>query len=501
MASSSLPLFKSLVRGTGAATRNSATKTYDLISASTGKIRAQVEMASPEAIQAAISAAQEAQPRWYRDYSPMERSKVLLKAAQIMTTQAEALAHLETADTGRPIQETRAEGPGAADCLEWFAGLTKCMGGGQHMELAGGNFGYTRREPLGVTVGIGAWNYPLQSAVWKSAPALAFGNAMVFKPSELTPQTALRLADIYEEAGIPEGVFSVVLGDGPTVGTSLVQDPRVSKVSFTGSVPTGRKIYTQAAHDFKKVTLELGGKSPLIIFDDTNLDVAVTAAMVANWYSSGQVCSNGTRVFIHKSMHDAFVERLLERTQQLIIGDPMNDTTDIGPVVSEAHLQKVQDYIRIGVAEDQAQLVYGGQRIQAQGQQPLNPQGFYMQPAIFTDCTDSMRIVQEEIFGMVMSILPFTSEEEVLQRANDTTFGLSAGVFTKDLQRAHRMVAQLQAGTTWINTYNLAPVELPWGGWKHSGMGSENGVAGMESWTRMKSVYVEMNDIQSPFSC
>ena len=226
--------------------------------------------------------------------------------------------------------------------------------------------------------------------------------------------------------------------------------------------------------------------------------------MVANWYSSGQVCSNGTRVFVHHTLVEAFVEQLIDRTKQLRIGNPLDDRTDIGPMVSESHMQKVLEYIRIGEEEDRATLAYGGRRIkqsQADGQQPhLDPRGFYMEPAIFTNCTDNMRIVQEEIFGMVMAVLPFDTEEEVIQRANDTNFGLSAGVFTQNLQRAYRVVAQLEAGTTWINNYNLAPVELPWGGWKHSGIGSENGIAGMESWTRMKSVYVEMNQIENPFS-
>jgi len=485
-------LIKSFVKGKYW-NSSSTPSTFKLYNATTAQVRATVESASPEAIDAALQAAQEAQPRWYRDYSPTERSKLLLKAAHILQDPAvvQEIAVLETQDTGRPRRETQLEAPGAADCLQWFAGLAGCMGG-QHLDLPGGNWGYTRREPLGVTVGIGAFNYPLQSAVWKSSPSLAFGNTMVFKPSEWTPQTALRLAEIYQEAGIPDGVFNVVLGDG-TVGQPLVEDARVRKVSFTGSLATGRSIYTRAAYDFKKVTLELGGKSPLILFDDTDLEPAVSAAMVANWYSSGQVCSNGTRVFVHRKILQQFTDRLIERTRLLKIGDPMDESTEIGPMISEQQMQRVQNYIRIGCEEDQARLIYGGNRIKGND-------GYYSEPAIFTDCQDGMRIVQEEIFGMVMCILPFDSEEEVLQRANATQYGLSAGVFTKDLQRAHRMIAMLEAGTTWINNYNLAPVELPWGGFKHSGVGSENGVAGVEFWTRMKSVYVEMNEIESPYS-
>lgn len=451
-----------------------------------------MESASPEVIDLAIESAQEAQPKWYRDFSPMERGKLLLKAASIMEepTIVREIAELETEDTGRPIRETMFEAPTAADCLQWFAGLAGSFGG-QHFDLAGGSWGYTRREPLGLTVGIGAWNYPLQSAVWKSSPSLAFGNTMVFKPSELTPQTALRLAEIYQEAGIPDGVFSVVLGEGD-VGQALVKDSRVNKVSFTGSVSTGRSIYMRAAQDFKKVTLELGGKSPLIIFDDADLSAAVSTAMMSNWYSSGQVCSNGTRVFVHKDIMEPFTQQLVERTTRLKIGDPMNEDTQIGPMVSEGHMEKVLEYVRIGREEDKARLIYGGGRVE-------DSEGYFLQPAIFSECEDHMRIVQEEIFGMVMCILSFEDEEEVLQRANDTSFGLSAGVFTRDIQRAHRMVAHLEAGTTWINNYNLAPVQLPWGGFKNSGIGSENGLASVESWTKMKSVYVEMNQIDSPY--
>jgi betaine-aldehyde dehydrogenase len=365
------------------------------------------------------------------------------------------------------------------------------------------------------TVGIGAWNYPLQSAVWKSAPALAFGNSMVYKPSEYTPSTALRLAEIYQMAGVPDGTFSVVLGDGVNVGRALVEDHRTAKISFTGGIDAGRDVYERAAKNFKRVTLELGGKSPLIIFedccrrtddDDTNrddrhpLDVVVDAAMAANWLSSGQVCSNGTRVFVHSTIMDAFVERLVEKTRSLKIGDPRDSTTDIGPMISQSQMEKVMEYIRIGVEEDGATLLYGGNRLflpqpdDGRHDQKKGGGGYYLEPAIFVNCHDSMKIVREEVFGMVMSILPFETEDEVVRRANDTSYGLAAGVYTNDIRRAHRVVGNLNAGITWINNYNVAPVELPWGnGFKNSSIGSENGLAGVDAWTRLKSVYVEMN--------
>lgn len=496
--SSHIKVWKSFINGKPwniSTTSTAAVRTLDMYSAVSGQPRGKVEVATSQAIDAAVAAATEVQPHWHKDFTPMQRGKLLLQASQLLQEHAHEIAQLETEDTGKPIRETIHEGPGGADCLQWFAGLAGSVTG-QQVPFSHGSWGCTIREPLGVTVGIGAWNFPTQSVVWKSAPALAFGNTMIFKPSEFTPQTALRVAEIYQQVGIPDGVFNVVLGDGP-VGQALVQDDRVAKVSFTGSVPTGRQIYSSASNDFKKVTLELGGKSPLILFDDANVDAAVTAAMVANWYSSGQVCSNGTRVFVQRKLYEPFMERLIQKTQQLKIGDPMQETTDIGPMINRAHLEKVKEYIRIGQEEDKATLVYGGKTISDSGG---DHESCYIEPAIFTDCTDDMRIVQEEVFGMLMSVLIFDDEQEVVRRANDTHLGLAAGVFTQDLQRAHRVVSNLKAGITWVNNYNLAPVELPWGGYKHSGIGSENGLAGVESWTRMKSVYFEGKEIESPFS-
>ena len=321
---------------------------------------------------------------------------------------------------------------------------------------------------------------------------------MVFKPSEETPLTALLLAETYIEAGVPGGVFNVVLGGGIPTGETLVGHPDISKVSFTGSLSTGRKVYQQAAYEMKKVTMELGGKSPIIVFDDCDLDNAVSATMIANWYSSGQVCSNGTRVFVHTSIVDEFTQNLVERTKRLTLGDPLNSSTDIGPMVNEKQLNKVLEYINIGTNDDGATLLYGGDRINhsslGSSDVSLDSNGYYITPARFTNCTDDMTIVKEEIFGMVCCILPFDDEEEVIPRANNTPYGLSAGVFTKNLKRGHNVISKLQAGTTWINNYNLAPVELPWGGYKLSGIGRENGLAGVESWTQLKSVYVEMND-------
>jgi betaine-aldehyde dehydrogenase len=342
-------------------------------------------------------------------------------------------------------------------------------------------------------LGIGAWNYPIQIAAWKSAPALAAGNAMIFKPSEMTPLTAAKLAEVFTECGLPDGVFNVVQGKGET-GRALVAHPGIRKVSLTGSVPTGRKVMESAAATLKHVTMELGGKSPLIIFEDSHLDNAVSAAMMANFYTQGEICSNGTRVFVERSIMDAFVEKIKARAEAMKIGDPMADDTDMGSLISPDHLDKVMGYIAKGL-EEGADLVTGGERV-TDGDLA---KGSFVRPTIFIGCRDRMSIVREEIFGPVMCVLPFDSEEEVVSRANDTEFGLAAGVFTKDIQRAHRVVAQLEAGTCWINNYNITPIEMPFGGAKQSGLGRENSLAALHHYTELKSVYVELGDVEAPY--
>jgi len=444
-------------------------------------------------IQHAIECAKQAQASW-ASKSPAYRASILRTAATIVSQNKDLLSEMETADTGRVIRETTYDVDEGVECLNYYAGLANASGG-EIYKLPGSSLGYTLREPLGLTVGIGTWNYPLQGALWKSVPSLAYGNSTIFKPSEYTPSTALWLAECYAEAGIPDGVFQVVLGDGQ-VGEELVSSDFVSKISFTGSAEVGKRVYETAARGMKKVTMELGGKSPLIIFDDADLENAVTASMLANFYSNGQVCSNGTRVFVHESIMDGFVERLVERTQKLRIGDPRHKNIDLGPMAHEGQLEKVLRYVDIGVKEG-ASLLYGGKRVH---DLPVELRdGYFVTPAIFTNCTDNMTICKEEVFGMLMCILSFSSEEEVISRANNTHFGLAAGVFTRDIQRGHRVVDKLQVGVTWINNYNLAPMNLPWGGSKYSGIGRENGTAGVESWTQSKSVYVEMGCVECDY--
>jgi len=460
---------------------------FEVIYSGSGEVIARLHAATPAVIEAALASAVRAQTAWAAT-RPVERSRILQRAAALIRDRGEQLARLETLDTGKPLQETRvADWPSGADALEYFAGLAPTVTG-ETIPL-GRDFVYTLREPLGVCVGIGAWNYPSQIACWKAAPALALGNAMVFKPSEVTPLGALQLAAILTEAGLPAGLFNVVQGMG-AVGAALVADARVAKVSLTGSVATGARVYAAAAGGMKAVTMELGGKSPLLVFDDASLEDAVGAAMLGNFYSSGQVCSNGTRVFVQRGIKTAFLERLAARTAAIVAGDPLDDATQFGPLVSAAQHEKVLGYIARARAEG-ARLVCGGG--------PGNAGPLFVQPTVFADVTDDMEIAREEVFGPVMAVLDFETEAEALGRANASPYGLAAGVFTADLARAHRVVGALAAGTTWINAYNLTPVEAPFGGVKASGLGRENSRAAVEHYTRVKSVYVGMGPVEAPY--
>ncbi|WP_386625687.1 betaine-aldehyde dehydrogenase [Sulfitobacter geojensis] len=471
----------------GAYVEDTAGTPIDVIYPATGEKIATVYAATPAIVEQAIAAAKSAQAAWAA-MSGTERGRILRKAADMLRERNHDLSVLETYDTGKPYQETSvADATSGADALEYFGGMAATLTG-EHIQL-GENWVYTRREALGVCVGIGAWNYPTQIACWKGAPALACGNAMIFKPSETTPLCALKVAEILHEAGLPAGIYNVVQGMGE-VGASLVTDPRVDKVSLTGSVPTGRKVYAAAAEGIKHVTMELGGKSPMIVFEDADIENAVSGAILGNFYSSGQVCSNGTRVFVHKAIKEQFLNRLAERLGNAVIGDPMDPATSFGPMVSERQRAIALDYIEKGKAEG-ARLVTGGKM--------LERDGFYMEPTVFADVSDDMVIAREEIFGPVMAVLDFEDEEDVMARANDTEFGLAAGVFTRDLTRAHRVAARFEAGTCYINTYNDAPVEAPFGGSKNSGVGRENSKAAIEHYSQLKSVFVRMDDVEAPF--
>lgn len=457
----------------------------------TGEVIARLHAATPAIVEKAVESAKRAQKDWAK-LSPQQRGRILRKAADIIRERNQELSELETLDTGKPIQETIVADPASgADAFEYFGGIAPAALNGDYIPL-GGDFAYTKRVPLGVCLGIGAWNYPQQIACWKAAPALVAGNAMIFKPSENTPLGALKIAEILIEAGLPAGLFNVVQGDRNT-GPLLVEHKDIAKVSLTGSVPTGRKVAASAAGQLKHVTMELGGKSPIIIFDDADLDNAVGGAMLGNFYSSGQVCSNGTRVFVQKSVQEEFLSRLKTRTEAMVIGDPMDPATHLGPLVSKVQQEKVLSYIQTAKDEG-ARLITGGGI-----PNNVSTEGFYVQPTVFADVTDNMTIAREEVFGPVMSVLSFESEEEVIARANDTEFGLGGGVFTSDITRAHRVVDELDAGTLWINTYNLCPVEIPFGGMKQSGFGRENSTAALDSYSELKTIYVATGKVDSPY--
>jgi betaine-aldehyde dehydrogenase len=464
---------------------------FDSIYPATGEVIARLHAATPTIVDKAVASAKRAQKEWAA-MAPSARGRILRKAADLIRERNRALSELETLDTGKPIQETIVADPSSgADSLEFFGGVAAAGLNGDYIPL-GESFAYTKRMALGVCVGIGAWNYPQQICCWKAAPALACGNAMVFKPSEMTPLGALKIAEIFIEAGVPKGVFNVVQGDRAT-GPLLVNHKDVAKVSLTGSVPTGRKVYEAAASGLRHVTMELGGKSPLIVFDDASLEDAIGGAMLGNFYSTGQICSNGTRVFVQKGIKERFLARLKERTEVIKLGDPMDEATQLGPMVSGAQRDKVLGYMETAKKEG-ARLIVGGDI-----PNDVPAEGFYIQPTVFADVTDDMTIAREEIFGPVMSVLDFDTEEEVVARANATEFGLAGGVFTADITRGHRVADQIEAGTVWINAYNLTPVEMPFGGVKSSGFGRENSLAALDHYSELKTVYVSMGPVDAPY--
>jgi len=480
-----LPLFidNHPVNGTG--------KVFTNYNPATGEAIHEVTSASTDDFAKCIASAKKGFKVWSA-MSPTARGRILHKASELLRERNDELAQLEVIDTGKPIKEALAvDVISGADCLEYYAGIAASLHG-EHIEL-GGDFAFTRREPLGICAGIGAWNYPVQIACWKAAPALACGNVMIFKPAELTPLTALKVAEIFAEAGMPEGVFNVIQGDGE-VGQMLTAHPDIAKVSITGEVGTGKKVMQAAATTLKHVTLELGGKSPILIFEDADIDEAVHGAMLGNFYTQGEICSNGTRVFVHSSIREKFIERLVEKTKNLKVGNPSDPETQVGALISKDHFEKVMQYIHLG-KEQKAELLYGGEQVRVEGCEG----GYFVQPTIFASGQDDLRIVEEEIFGPVLSLLTFEDEAEVVERANNTPFGLAAGVFTNDIRRAHRVVAQLQAGMCWVNTFNINPVEIPFGGYKQSGIGRENGLAAIEHYTQLKTVYIAMNKMEDPF--
>ena len=471
---------------------SSSGETFNSINPANGEVIASIGQASEDDVEKAILSAEKGFSEWSQ-MSAFERGRILLKAVKILRERNDELAELEVIDCGKPLQEANCvDIETGADVIEYYAGLAPALQGSQQ-DLDSDTFFISKREPLGVCAGIGAWNYPIQIACWKSAACLAAGNSMVFKPSEETPLSVLKLAEIYTEAGMPAGVFNVVQGDY-RVGQFLTRHPRIAKVSFTGESETGKKVMSDASGTLKEVTLELGGKSPLIVFNDANLDNAVSGALLANFYTQGEICTNGTRVFVQSEIYDDFLKIACERSEKITIGNPLNLDTQMGALISQEHLDKVMGYIE-KAKKTNSKLMIGGNRFISDE----TKNGFFVEPTIFADCNDKDPHVIDEIFGPVMSVLRFNDESEVIGRANETKFGLAAGVFTQDISRAHRVINQLQAGICWINSWGDSPAEMPVGGYKESGIGRENGPETLKSYTQLKSVFVRLNDVDSPY--
>jgi acyl-CoA reductase-like NAD-dependent aldehyde dehydrogenase len=462
-------------------------ETYATINPATEEVSARVAKGDERDIDLAVRAARgafDAGP-WPR-MAAGERARILWKLGDLILANLDEMARLESVNTGKTLFDSgRVELPFAAEVFRYYAGFTTKIHG-ETLNLRDGAFTFTLRQPLGVVGAIVPWNFPFLLASWKIAPALAAGNTVVLKPASLTPLTALRFAELTREAGLPEGVFNVVPGPGGKVGMALVRHPGVDKIAFTGSTEVGKGIMREAASTLKRVSLELGGKSPNIVFADADLEAALRGAMTGIFYNKGEVCAAGSRLFLEERIHDEFVDKLGERARGLKVGDPLDKTTRMGPVVSKAQMDTVLGYIEAGRREG-AKLVAGGDRADVGG-----GRGYFVQPTVFAGVTNRMTIAREEIFGPVLSVIPFKDFDEGVVQGNDTFYGLAAAVWTRDVAKALRAARAIRAGTVWVNAYNLFDAALPFGGFKESGFGRELGQAGMDLYTEVKSVWVDL---------
>jgi betaine-aldehyde dehydrogenase len=464
-------------------------KTFETPNPATGATLAEVAEGDKADIDNAVAAARRAFEGKWSKVSARDRGRMLYKLSQLIEAKSGELAALETADNGKPIKETSyVDLPQVVENFEYFAGwATKIEG--ETIPVPGEMFNYTLREPVGVCGQIIPWNFPLLMAAWKLAPALAAGNTVVLKPAEQTPVGAMELASLIQEAGFPDGVVNVVPGYGETAGAALASHPDIDKVAFTGSTEVGKLIAKAAADNLTKVSLELGGKAPNIIFADADMEQAVNGAMMGIFFNQGQVCCAGSRLFVDASVKDEFLERFKERAGRLKVGDPMDKSTQMGPQVSEEQLNRIKGYVDIAKGEG-AQVLAGGCPPQLEGD---FQKGYFFQPTIFGDVKNTMRVAQEEIFGPVVSVIAFEGEEDLIKQANEVVYGLSAGIWTKDITRAHRFAKAIKAGVVWINTYNMFNAASPFGGYKQSGYGREMGKHALEMYTHVKSVWVDLS--------
>jgi betaine-aldehyde dehydrogenase len=449
----------------------------------TSEVIAQVAQAGPGDVDTAVNAAQRAYEGEWRQFGPGKRAAALRRFAELIRANAEELAQIETRNVGKPISESRGEAQYVARVFEYYAGLIP-MAGGQTVPLSANGTGLTFREPLGVCGLIVPWNYPMVLLSWKAAPALAMGNAIVVKPAEWTPLSALRLAEIALEAGIPPGVFNVVPGLGPVAGSALVRHPNVRKVSFTGSTKTGSEVMRMAADGIKRVSLELGGKSPSIVFGDADLEKAAGSIMSV-FSNTGQDCCARSRYLVERSVYNDFVERFVENARTVKVGDPLAEETEIGPLVSPVHRERVNGFVSQGRAEG-AKLCLGG----GPPEGDLFERGCYYAPTVFSDATPEMVISQQEIFGPVVSIMPFDTEKEAVRLANGTPYGLSGSLWTRDIARALRVARAVETGCLSINSSSSVHLEMPFGGFKQSGIGRELGPGALEQFSEIKSVFI-----------
>ncbi|MFC7064195.1 betaine-aldehyde dehydrogenase [Halobacillus seohaensis] len=439
--------------------------------------------------QSAVDAARNAFDHGEWRHTPAtERGKLVSKVAELIERDQQELAELETLDSGKTLTESLDDMSDIAEVFRYYGGLADKDGGEMIESPLPDSRSKVVREPVGVCGQITPWNYPLLQASWKLAPALAAGNTLVIKPSEITPLTTIKVTELIEEAGVPKGVANLVLGSGAKTGQLLAESHSVDLISFTGGVETGRKVMTAASGNFKKIALELGGKNPNIVFADADFETAVDQALNAVFFHAGQVCSAGARLLVQDSIHDEFVEALVERTKQIKLGNGFDDSTQSGPLISKEHLEKVESYVDIGVKEG-ANLIVGGKRPEAEELQS----GFFFEPTIFTNCETSMQIVQEETFGPLLTIERFSTEQQAVQLANDSKYGLAGAVWTTDIRKAERVSSELRMGTVWINDFHPYFAQAPWGGYKSSGIGRELGKQGLEEYTEVKHVFENTN--------